>query len=93
MEKKKLYKIVFIATLFLCVFSFIWAWWVTRGVRNNTADTLASQKVSINNLVLTETKNKQKYWELYSKRAEYDSSSTEVILYNKIEENKQILFL
>ena len=84
MEKKKLYKIIFISTLVLCVFSFIWAWWVTRGVRNNTAETLANQKVAINNLVLTETKDKKKYWELYSKRAEYDSSNSEVTLYGII---------
>lgn len=84
MEKKKLYKILLISALSLCAFSFLWAWWVTRGVRGNSAESLATQKISVNNLVLTETKNKKKYWELYSKRAEYDSSSTEVILYNII---------
>ena len=82
MNKKKIYKIVFISTLALCVFSFIWAWWVTRGVRNNSAETLASQKVAINNLVLTETKDKKKYWEIYGETGNYNNADKKASLDN-----------
>lgn len=81
MEKKKIYTIVFALVFALCAVGFIWSWWVTREIRKNTEGALnQSQQVEITNLVLTETKDGKKYWELYAKTGDYDSANGTVIL-------------
>lgn len=94
MGKKKIYTIIFTAFFAICAFGLIWSWWVTRDIRSNVEDALSqSQQVDVKNLVLTETKDGKKYWELYAKTGEYDSAAglvnlNEIIgnFYNKDEE-------
>ena len=82
MENKKLYLIIFFSgVLIVCVFSFIWSWWVTRDIRIDTEQAITQgQKVAVKNLVLTETKDGKKYWELYAKGGDYASSEGLVML-------------
>ena len=82
MENKKLYlSIFFAAVLVICVFCFVWSWWVTRGIREDTEKALnQGQNVEVKNLVLTETKDGKKYWELYAKGGDYSSTEGLVIL-------------
>lgn len=82
MEKKKLYlSIFFLAVLVVCIFSFAWSWWVTRGIRENTEKALnQGQTAAVKNLVITETKDGKKYWELYAKGGDYSSTEGLVIL-------------
>ena len=82
MENKKLYLTIFFSlVLGICIFSFIWSWWVTREIREDTEKAVnQGQKVAVKNLVLTETKDGQKYWELYAKGGDYSSSEGLVIL-------------
>ena len=81
LSKKKIYFIVFLSIALLCTLGFLWAWFVTRDIRKNVAGALnQAQKVEVKNLILTETKNQKKYWELYAKTGSYDSSMQLVVL-------------
>lgn len=81
LSKKKIYFIVFLSIAILCTAGFLWAWFVTRDIRKNVSGALnQSQKVIVKNLILTETKEQKKYWELYAKTGAYESSSKVVIL-------------
>ena len=81
LSKKKIYYIVFLSIAILCTAGFLWAWFVTRDIRKNVSGALnQSQKVIVKNLILTETKEQKKYWELYAKTGAYESSNKVVIL-------------
>ena len=95
LSKKKIYFIVFLSIALLCTAGFLWAWFVTRDIRKNVAGALnKTQKVEVKNLILTETKNHKKYWELYAKTGSYDSASKVVVLTgiigNFYDENKNV---
>jgi len=80
-NKKKIYSIVFLSVFGICLFGFIWSWVVTADIRSNSAsDDTKSRRVVVGNLILTETKDEQVYWELYAKKGSYDSSSGLVVL-------------
>lgn len=80
-SKKKIYFIIFLSIALLCTLDFLWALYVTRDIRKNVQGALnQSQKVIVKHLILTETKDQQKYWELYAKTGSYDSSSKVVVL-------------
>ena len=60
------------------------------------SDDVKSRKVTVGNLILTETKDEKVYWELYAKKGSYDSATGLVVLedatgnfYNK--ENEVVL--
>lgn len=81
LSKKKIYFIVFLSIALLCTVGFLWAWFVTRDIRKNVAGALnKTQKVEVKHLILTETKDHKKYWELYAKTGSYDSASKVVVL-------------
>ena len=81
MNKKKVYTIVFLAVFGICLFGFIWSWIVTKDIRSNSvSNDIKSRRISVGNLVLTETKDEKVYWELYAKKGSYDSSTGLIIL-------------
>ncbi len=81
LSKKKIYLIVFLSIAILCTAGFLWAWFVTRDIRKNVSGALnQSQKVIVKHLILTETKDHKKYWELYAKTGSYESSKKVVVL-------------
>lgn len=85
MNKKKLYSLILLITVLICVFGFVWSWFVTRGIRSDASLNAAkTQKVSVSNLILTESKDEKIYWELYAKSGSYDSTSGLVILNDAI---------
>lgn len=96
-NKRKVYTAVFLAVFGLCLFGFIWSWIVTKDIRSNSiSDEVKSRKVVVKNLILTETKDENIYWELYAQSGSYESSSGHVVLdhalgnfYNK--ENEVVL--
>lgn len=82
-DKKKVYAIVFLAVFGICLFGFIWSWIVTKDIRSNSvSDDVKSRRISVGNLILTETKDEKVYWELYAKKGSYDSSTGLIILEN-----------
>ena len=81
LSKKKIYFIVFLSITLLCTAGFLWAWFVTRDIRKNVSGALnKTQKVEVKHLILTETKDHKKYWELYAKTGSYDSALKVVVL-------------
>lgn len=97
LSKKKIYTAVFLTVFGICLFGFIWSWIVTKDIRSNAvSDDVKSRKVTVGNLILTETKDEKVYWELYAKKGSYDSATGLVVLedatgnfYNK--ENEVVL--
>ncbi len=82
-DKKKVYAIVFLAVFGICLFGFIWSWIVTKDIRSNSvSDDVKSRRISVGNLILTETKDEKVYWELYAKKGSYDGSTGLIILEN-----------
>ncbi len=97
LNKKKIYTAVFLIVFGICLFGFIWSWIVTKDIRSNSvSNDTKSRRVTVGNLILTETKDEKIYWELYAKKGSYDSATGLVILeeamgnfYNK--ENEVVL--
>ena len=94
MEKKRIFKIVGLAVLFVIAWGFCWSWFITKTVKNNSKDKgMKNQHAIVKNIIVTETHEEKKYWEFYAKSGEYDSENTSVQLnnivgnfYDKIEE-------
>ena len=97
LSKKKIYTAVFLTVFGICLFGFIWSWIVTKDIRSNAvSDDVKSRKVTVGNLILTETKDEKVYWEQKKKKGSYDSATGLVVLedatgnfYNK--ENEVVL--
>lgn len=97
LSKRKIYTAVFLTVFGICLFGFIWSWIVTKDIRSNAvSDDVKSRKVTVGNLILTETKDEKVYWELYAKKGSYNSATGLVVLedatgnfYNK--ENEVVL--
>ena len=75
LNKKKIYAGVFLTVFGICLFGFIWSWIVTKDIRSNSvSDEVKNRRVTVGNLVLTETKDEKVYWELYAKKGSYEAS-------------------
>lgn len=73
--------IVFIA----CIWAFVAANIITKSIKRDiSSNDLEKQVVAIDSLLLTETKEGQKLWELYADKGEYESNSKIIILTNII---------
>lgn len=73
--------IVFIA----CIWAFVAANIITKSIKHDiSSNDLEKQVVAIDSLLLTETKEGQKLWELYADKGEYESGSKIIILTNII---------
>ena len=73
--------IIFIA----CIWAFVAANIITKSIKRDiSSNDLEKQVVSIDSLLLTETKEGQKLWELYADKGEYESGSKIIILTNII---------
>lgn len=88
MKKRVKIAIIFsIVVLIACIIGFINAWIITGGI--NMSDLTQekqenAEKVLVKNILLTETKDGKKYWEIYAKSGRYINNSDEVLLYNVI---------
>ncbi len=84
-NKKKIYIILFSLVVLVCLSGFIWSFTVTRDIRKTSKHDSVnskSQVVNVKNLILTETKEEEIYWELYAAKGAYDSATGTVILSN-----------
>jgi|GEM_PF-807332 LPS export ABC transporter protein LptC len=83
LNKKKIYAGVFLTVFGICLFGFIWSWIVTKDIRSNSvSDEVKNRRVTVGNLVLTETKDEKVYWELYAKKGSYEATTGLVVLEN-----------
>lgn len=86
MSKRKIAYIIILLTIVLgCAWAFISAGVITKNFKKEALkDAGTKQELNIENLVITETKDDQKYWELYAESGYYDSQNKVAILYNVI---------
>ncbi len=82
-NKKKIYTILFSVVFLICLAGFLWSFTVTKDIRKpNGSEEAKNQVATVKNLVLTETKDGEIYWELYAAKGSYDSQSGNVILHD-----------
>ncbi len=86
MSKRKIAYIVILAVLIIgCVWAFIAAGVITKNFKKEALkDAGEKQQLNIENLIITETKEDKKYWELYAESGYYDNQNKVAILYNVI---------
>lgn len=80
----------------LITFGFFWSWFVTKDIKSELGKSSEKeQKVVVSNLILTETKDAKKYWELYANKGFYESgdkmAQLEDILGNFYDENQEVV--
>lgn len=74
MNKKTLMKVLFFVLIIVLGWGFTWSWFITKTVRKNNLDNdMKNQHVIVKNIIVTETQEEKKYWELYAKSGEYNS--------------------
>ena len=86
MSKRKITYIVILSLVVLgCAWAFITAGVITKNFKKEAINNAGEkQKLNIENLIITETKEDKKYWELYAESGYYDSQNKVAILYNVI---------
>ncbi len=86
MQKRKIAYIVILSLIvFGCLWAFISAGIITKNFKKDALNSAGEkQKLDIKDLLITETKDDKKYWELYADSGYYDSQNKVVILYNII---------
>ena len=86
MSKRKIaYIVILLAVVIGCSWAFIAAGVITKNFKKEALKSAGEkQEVNIQNLIITETKEDKKYWELYAEKGYYDTQNKVVILYNII---------
>lgn len=86
MSKRKIAYIVILLTIAIgCTWAFIAAGVITKNFKKEILkDAGQKQELNIQNLIITETKEDKKYWELYAESGYYDNQNKVAILYNVI---------
>ena len=84
MKKKNLFYIILIVIVVVaCLWAFISASFITKNFKKRLIDdSLGKQEVTIQNLLVTETKDDKKSWELFADDGYYDNASQVAILKN-----------
>lgn len=86
MSKRKIaYIVVLVIFVLGCLWAFIAAGVITKNFKKEALESAGEkQELNIENLIITETKEDKKYWELYAESGYYDSKNKVAILYNVI---------
>ena len=86
MSKRKIAYISILTIIFIgCLWAFIAAGVITKNFKKEALKTAGEkQKLDIKDLLITETKDDKKYWEIYADAGNYDSQNKVVVLYNII---------
>ena len=84
MSKRKIAYISILSLIFIgCLWAFISAGVITKNFNKEALKSVGEkQKLDIKDLLITETKDDKKYWEIYADSGYYDSQNKVVILYN-----------
>ena len=84
-KKQKAYVSAFCAIVALLAWAFISAGVITHNFNRSQLQTDQDrQEASIDGIILTETKNEKKYWEIYGETGNYDSKNGVAMLDNVI---------
>lgn len=86
MQKRKIAYIVILSLVVIgCVWAFIGAGVITKNFKKELLQNAGEQQeLNIKNLIITETKNDEKYWELYAESGYYDNKNKVAILYDLV---------
>lgn len=86
MQKRKIAYIVILSLIVIgCVWAFIAAGVITKNFKKEVLTNAGEQQqLNIKNLIITETKNDEKYWELYAESGYYDNKNKVAILYDLV---------
>lgn len=84
MSKRKITYIIILLTILIgCSWAFVSAGLITKNFKKDILNSAGEkQELNIENLVITETKDDKKYWELYAESGYYDNQNKVAILYN-----------
>ncbi len=84
-KKQRLYVLFAVGIFAVLAWAFITAGVITHDFKKQMASTNADQQQAfVNGIILTETKNEEKYWEIYGDTGEWDSSNGQAQLNNVI---------
>lgn len=84
-KKRKIYLAGFIAIAGVLLWAFISAGIITRNFnRQQLIGTENRQELDISSIILTETKEDKKYWEIYGEKGYYNSDSKVALLNNVV---------
>lgn len=76
-KKNRLYFLAILAIVGVLAWAFITAGMITRDFnRQQQAATGESQEAEVSGIILTETKNEKKYWEIYGDTGEWNSTKS-----------------
>ncbi len=80
-RKKKAYLSAFLTIIGIMVWAFISAGVITHNFNRSQLQTSSDQQEAlIKGIILTETKNEKKYWEIYGETGKYDSKNGIAVL-------------
>lgn len=84
MKKRNIF---YICLAILVVIGLIWAFiagqMITKSFKKDIlTNALQKQKITVHGLIVTETKDSEKYWEIYAEEGHYDSNDKVVLLHN-----------
>ena len=84
MKKRNIGFIVLALFIFIaCLWAFVSAGMITRNFKKKLeADALGKKEINIQNLLVTETKDGEKYWEMFADEGFYDNSDKVAVLSN-----------
>lgn len=82
MSKKTIISLIILAcTILFSVWAYVVSSNLTRDVaRLSTQGKVENEKLNVNELMLTETRNGAKYWEVYAQNAKYESLKSVAVL-------------
>lgn len=82
MKKRNIgYIILFSVILIACLWAFISAGIITKGFQKKLAeDALGKQELTIQNMLITETRDGNKYWEIFAENGYYDNKNQVAVL-------------
>jgi len=82
MKKRNIgFIVLFVCVFAACLWAFISAGMITNNFKKKIeADALGTKEINIQNLLVTETKDGQKYWELFADEGYYDNSDQVAVL-------------
>ncbi len=94
-KKKKAYIVAFSGIVGILLWAFVSAGIITHNFNRNQLQTNQDrQEALINGIILTETKDEKKYWEIYGETGTYDSTNGVALLDNCIgnfyDENNEV---
>lgn len=84
-KKKRAYIAAFLTIISIMLWAFITAGVITHDFnRSQLATDKDKQEATINGIILTETKDEKKYWEIYGETGSYDSTNGVAMMDNVI---------